>query len=474
MIAFTPFPAPTGKATRLAQRISALSSAGYSLDVLTPKASTLPHVSKLARARILRVPMPAERESAVGAVRGRAGTPPATPRLTDLYAAFERAVRRQMESEEYDGVLVMDPSAASAVLGSRQGAKLLYEPGGDLPTRDDPVLTEELERRDLMLLESADAVFVPSEQAEEDARSRGATARRVHLLRPAVDLALFGTGAAARRRGASTLRVAVAAGQLRAEEISLLAEAVLILPASCELRVVVSAAVTDEERRAIQLAGPALSRLELREPMLYDDLVPFYDESDLGLVVSAGALRDKIPPARLQAVAELMAAGLAPVLPDLAAVREMVDHDVEALLVAPGDVEALVNALQAVAQNEPLRRRLGLAARKRAAAMHDERSAGELLVRICGRVMSRRQGTWGETVQGDDAEPRNDGIKSLLRTAWSAPDDRQGNASVPVTVAQRSPSRPNPSIASPRDDSTSVDGPAPPETARLAATRKQQ
>ncbi len=76
---------------------------------------------------------------------------------------------------------------------------------------------------------------------------------------------------------------------------------------------------------------------------------------------------------------DAMADGKAIVVTDVGGSRDYVDHEREALLVPPGDVGALVQALRRLSEDASLRSRLGGAARTRAAGMTSERFWQEVL-----------------------------------------------------------------------------------------------
>jgi glycosyltransferase involved in cell wall biosynthesis len=61
---------------------------------------------------------------------------------------------------------------------------------------------------------------------------------------------------------------------------------------------------------------------------------------------------------------EYMAASLATIAPDQPNLREVLEHDVNALLVPSGDGDALAGALLRLADDSALRTRLGTAARR--------------------------------------------------------------------------------------------------------------
>jgi glycosyltransferase involved in cell wall biosynthesis len=86
---------------------------------------------------------------------------------------------------------------------------------------------------------------------------------------------------------------------------------------------------------------------------------------------------------------EYMAAGRAIVASDLPAIREVIEHEVQALLVPPGDAGALAGAIRRLADDPALRDRLGRAARARVADFTWDRRA-ERLEALLARVVDGR------------------------------------------------------------------------------------
>ena len=88
---------------------------------------------------------------------------------------------------------------------------------------------------------------------------------------------------------------------------------------------------------------------------------------------------------------EYMAMGRAIVASDLGQIGEVLEDGTTALLVPPGDVVALARAIIQLAGDEPLRRRLGAAARERAVAQytwdaHTRRTIAALVAATGARV----------------------------------------------------------------------------------------
>jgi glycosyltransferase involved in cell wall biosynthesis len=83
---------------------------------------------------------------------------------------------------------------------------------------------------------------------------------------------------------------------------------------------------------------------------------------------------------------EAMASGLPVVASQIMGVPELVEHGVSGLLVPPGRPEALADAIEGLARDPGLRRRMGEAGRRRVARdYHSERSAVELRALFEGR-----------------------------------------------------------------------------------------
>lgn len=109
------------------------------------------------------------------------------------------------------------------------------------------------------------------------------------------------------------------------------------------------------ERKARELG--VQERLTFAGKRAHSEIPKLLPAFDIGLIP---AINSYASPLKLH---EYMAAGLACVAPDQANLREVLEHDRDAVLVSPGDPEAFASALLDLAR-EPVRiRRLGLAAR---------------------------------------------------------------------------------------------------------------
>src|SRR5437667_5473843 len=108
VVSFSVCPAPDRDGVELLNLLKALAPR-HLVDVLVMRGGDQPFIERLHRARMLRVP--------VGGGR-----------LAERMDAFRRAVRRQLEGEEYDVLHVRSPSGAGAVVERMPpSAKLCYE-----------------------------------------------------------------------------------------------------------------------------------------------------------------------------------------------------------------------------------------------------------------------------------------------------------------------------------------------------------
>ncbi|MBE0416991.1 MAG: glycosyltransferase family 4 protein [Coriobacteriia bacterium] len=128
------------------------------------------------------------------------------------------------------------------------------------------------------------------------------------------------------------------------------------------------------ERSAAVVGGPAvrvtgwLERAEVEGLLASSSIfvLPSYEE---GLPMS---------------LLEAMAAGLAVVATPVGGVPEVIEDGMNGVIVEPGDVESLANALRGLIQNEPLRRRLGDRARAAAQEARGEEALSRALCDLYG------------------------------------------------------------------------------------------
>jgi glycosyltransferase involved in cell wall biosynthesis len=180
--AFDVFPAPTGFSQRLSAYAKVLPTR-YAATALTLKAADTSHVERLHGMKILRIP---------------AGTGD----LPSQMLTFERAVRRQLESEEYALVHFCDPIGgyALAEMKAQYGYSLIYEaihfPSQELEMlhphwEGNLRLRAKLRRQELFCLMNADMVLTGSLSSRKAIHALGTPLELIDALPPPIDLARF-------------------------------------------------------------------------------------------------------------------------------------------------------------------------------------------------------------------------------------------------------------------------------------------
>jgi glycosyltransferase involved in cell wall biosynthesis len=113
-------------------------------------------------------------------------------------------------------------------------------------------------------------------------------------------------------------------------------------------------------------ARPALTtkahRLGVADRVFFTGVITRDDVAKVATTFDIALQPDVTPYASPLKLFEYMAMGHAIVAPDLPNIREVLSHDEDAILFAPGDAKAFSEAVARLAQNADLRRRLGLQA----------------------------------------------------------------------------------------------------------------
>jgi glycosyltransferase involved in cell wall biosynthesis len=115
--------------------------------------------------------------------------------------------------------------------------------------------------------------------------------------------------------------------------------------------------------------------IRLEGALNHDSVAPLYGRSH-ALVLASFA--EGLPVVLMEA----MAAGVPCVATRIAGIPELIEDGVNGILVPPSDVEALERAISRLMDNEPLRRRLGEAARQKVEQEYDAAQNGAALAGI--------------------------------------------------------------------------------------------
>lgn len=253
--------------------------------------------------------------------------------------------------------------------------------------RYDTAITTILEK---FCIRHADALTTPSRHmAQVIAAECGIPLERITVVPNALDTEEFCP--ASHKRNAADDIVILHVGRLeRGKGIHVLAEAIpLVLAAVPCARFVFAGddgVLPDgrSQRAALQEYFADLgwdSRVELRGRVSQAKLLAAYAEADLCVVPSL------IYESFSYTCAQAMACGLPVVASRIGGIPETVGDGVAGLLVEPGDVSGLAQAIICLAQDAALRRRMGAAGRARAAALYDARRVAELTLAVYERAI---------------------------------------------------------------------------------------
>ncbi|MCA3016076.1 MAG: glycosyltransferase [Myxococcaceae bacterium] len=347
---FDVVPGPHATSRRLTEYLKGLSER-YQVVALTVKTPETPHIERYQGARLLRVPV-------------------GSGDLRDRMEAFDRAVRRQLESEEYVLVHFFDPVSGYPLCEKREehGFGLVYDatrfPSGDLPSMhpgegSNKRLLARSRRRELFCLMNADAVIVGSEATRQHVESLGVPHPRVHVLRAPVDLAAM-QPATRRAPDGVPVRLLHLGSHGRHQDLPLLLEAMtktrervrlaLVGPSSPELTPGLKA-------RAAELG--LSERVDVLPAVAHDELHKALSAADVGVVSLSDEPRNRSTTA-LARVGDYLAAGRPVLAADTAASRELCPSAATRFY-PPGQLDGLVAAIDALSSPE-VRRELGTAA----------------------------------------------------------------------------------------------------------------
>ncbi len=356
LVAFEQIPSPKGLSCWLTEEIKLLAG-HYDLDVLSLKSEDLSHIERLHGARLLRVPV------GEGA-------------FLDRIKTFQRAIRRQLESEDYAlchffsiwGGLVMAARKADATF------KLLYEVHS-LPSIDFKVLhpgeaaqvehSFPLKQQEERCLAAADRVIAGSELIRQHLIGRGVPADSVTLVRPSFYLDPFDKlGEVPRQPGTILYLGSLAPWQ----GVSSLLKAVADLPHGLPLRLHLVCPGDDPFRKEvlgkIQMLGLA-RRVEIIDTPPVEQIPGLVARADVCVAPLSNHVHNRLAASTPLKLMVYMACRRAIVASRQTAVAEIVEDGVQAVLYPPGDAHALSTAIKKLLLDRDLGTRLGNQARLR-------------------------------------------------------------------------------------------------------------
>ncbi len=352
---FDVIPAPTAMSRRLTEYVKGLSDR-YQVVVLTVKTPDHTHIERYHGARLLRVP--------VGAGD-----------LAARVQSFDRAVRRQLDSEEYVMVHFFDPFSGYALCERRTdfGFKLIYD-ACSLPSVELPLVVSEAEanrrfiakvrRQELFCLMNADAVVVANELTRDFVSSLGVPHEQVHVLHAPVDLGpydpkLMGVP------DATPMKLLHLGNQSHGQDLPTLLEAMQLALQSVDVRLTIVGPKIDEHQARLEEQVVALKltgKVEFQPPVAHDDVHKVLAAADVGVLTLSDVERNSKVGSPLSRLGEYLAAGRPVIAADVASARAVLPED-GVVLYRPQDKQSLADAIVSLATEPNRRVKLGAAAR---------------------------------------------------------------------------------------------------------------
>ncbi|MFP2912898.1 glycosyltransferase, partial [Pyxidicoccus sp. 3LFB2] len=328
----------------------------FSVVVLSAKTPDHSHIEKYQGARLLRVPV-------------------GSGDLASRIQAFERAVRRQLESEEYALAHFTDPFGGYALceLKADYGHRLIYEaqtfPSQELrythpQTEGDRRFLSKIRRQELFCLMNADLIITGSQTTRSYIQSLGASEELIHAVRAPVDLKPYALDALGAPDG-QPLRLMYLGSQVGWQGLSTLLRAVAVASKQVEVRLtLVGAKHADWQPHLDDLVKELglKDRVEFQPPVQHDDVAKVLALADVGVLPLDDVERNRVQGGPLAKVSEYFAAGRPVIAADLPITRELIPQNA-AVFFPPGDIQALAQHVIELARDIPRRVELGRRAR---------------------------------------------------------------------------------------------------------------
>ncbi|WP_240358768.1 glycosyltransferase family 4 protein, partial [Myxococcus vastator] len=370
----------------------------FSVVVLSAKTPDHSHIEKYQGARLLRVPV-------------------GSGDLASRIQAFERAVRRQLESEDYALAHFTDPFGGYALceLKGDYGYRLIYEaqtfPSQELrythpQTEGDRRFLSKIRRQELFCLMNADLVVTGSETTRAYIQSLGASEEQVRVLPAPVDLQPFTPEVLGAPDG-DPLRMMYLGSQVGWQGLSTLLRAVELAARKEEVRLtLVGARHADWQPHLDDLVKELGlgDRVEFQPPVHHDDLAKVLALADVGVLPMDDVERNRVQGGPLAKVSEYCAAGRPVIAADLPVTRELIPAGA-GVFFPPGDSQALADRIIELARDVKRRVTLGQVARAHAEAALDAGLIRGKLLDLYDSLLEKRSEPVSTTSEDDLPAP---------------------------------------------------------------------
>ncbi|HYI00471.1 MAG TPA: glycosyltransferase [Hyalangium sp.] len=356
LCSFDVIPGPSGSSRRLTEYLKALPDR-FSVVVLSAKTPDHSHIEKYQGARLLRVP--------VGAGN-----------LASRIQAFERAVKRQLDSEDYALAHFTDPFGGYVLCEMKgdYGYRLIYEaqtfPSQELrythpQTEGDKRFLAKVRRQELFCLMNADLVITGSETTRTYIQSLGASTDQTRVMRAPVDVGPYTPDVLGAPDG-QPMRLMYLGSQAGWQGVPTLLRALaLAVEQGAEVKLTLVGPRHPDWQPHLEDLAKELGiqeQVEFQPPVLHDDLVKVLALADVGVLPLDDVDRNRLQGGPLAKTSEYLAAGRPVLAADLPVTRELLPSSAT-IFHPPGDAKALADCISELARDVPRRVELGREAR---------------------------------------------------------------------------------------------------------------
>lgn len=304
---------------------------------------------------------------------------------------FREGVRQLLEDNHFDIVHFRSIWEGMAIseLKPIKKYKTIYEVNG-LPSIElkyhypavvkNKPLIEKFSALETALLIEADAIIVPSKVTKGFLLGKGVLEQKLHLIPNGVDIELFQPTP---KPPTPPLRFIYIGTLAPWQGLEHLLEAFKRASKTCDIRLTIMGKARKEQLKALIKNVRKLKISELvnfEEAVNHEDVPLILNRHHVGVAPFMGTernLKQGFCPIKLL---EYMACGLAVITSDLPAVRELVEHEREAILYKPNNTNRLAEAIVHLAQDESLRLKLANAGLPKAKAFSWEEACKKLMV----------------------------------------------------------------------------------------------
>jgi glycosyltransferase involved in cell wall biosynthesis len=443
LCSFDVIPGPSGSSRRLTEYLKALPDR-FSVVVLSAKTPDHSHIEKYQGARLLRVP--------VGAGD-----------LPSRIQAFERAVRRQLESEEYALAHFTDPFGGYALceLKGEYGYRLIYEaqtfPSQELrythpQTEGDKRFLARIRRQELFCLMNADLVITGSQTTRTHIQSLGASTDQTRVIRAPVDLGPYTPDVLGVPDG-QPMRLMYLGSQAGWQGLTTLVRALaLAIEQGAEVKLTLVGPRHPDWQPHLEDLAKELGiqeHVEFQPPVPHDDLVKVMTLADVGVLPLDDVDRNRLQGGPLAKVSEYFAAGRPVIAADLPVTRELLPDS--AVFFPAGDAKALADAITGLARDVARRVKLGREARAFAEQHLDAGLIRGQLLDIYDELLGKRPPAG--TAQSELPEPTMTGTPTNRIPKYAPPDERRAarGGKSPASAASGRASSPSRRKVDPED-----------------------